>query len=171
MLLPRLRLRSQELGDRWTGSASACGARAKAEGRRGYYRLDLFESCRRHAELIAPSLEPSERDCSTRFVGEDGLPRLLDLYNSLPIFALPSERLRLRNKLERFRDDRCRYRVVVNVTSQSGMARVKEASTTLSRPVSTNSPIQKKVAPIRGLPMRDARAIHSRRAKITRRDP
>ena len=110
--------------------------------------------------------------CSTRFVGEDGLPRSLDLYTSSRYsLRRPKGYATLANKLELFRHDRCRYSRVVTVTSQSGMARVKEASTTLSRPVSTNSPIQKKVAPIRGLPIRDACAIQSRRAKIAPRDP
>lgn len=116
------------------------------------------------------------------------------LVPSVPMFAPDIERLRLRNALELTVADRpnhflsdgrtttCRfsetslesderYSRVVTVTSQSGMARVMKVSTTLSRPVSTNSPIHKKAAPIRGLPMRNARAIQSRRAMMAWRDP
>jgi Rieske Fe-S protein len=57
LLLPRLHLRSQKCrrGDRWAGSASACGARAEAQGRRRCGRFDLFGSRRRHAEPIRAS--------------------------------------------------------------------------------------------------------------------
>lgn len=60
---------------------------------------------------------------------------------------------------------------VVTVTSQSGMARVREASTILSRPVKTKAPMLTKAAPIRGFPTRDMRASQSRREKIACRDP
>lgn len=63
------------------------------------------------------------------------------------------------------------HRRVVTFTSQSGMAAVREASTILSRPVSTKSPMPKKAAPISGFPMRDARAIQSLRAMIAWREP
>ena len=60
---------------------------------------------------------------------------------------------------------------VVTVTSQSGMARVREASTNLSRPVRTKAPMPMKAAPISGLPRRDIRANQLRRAKIACLDP
>lgn len=64
-----------------------------------------------------------------------------------------------------------RHRRVVTFTSHSGMAFVREVSTTLSRPVSTKSPMPKKAAPMSGLPMRETRAIQSRRTMIAWREP
>src|SRR5262245_47713 len=60
---------------------------------------------------------------------------------------------------------------VVMVTSQPGMALVREASTTLSKPVSTKAPTPTSAAPMSGLAIRDTRANTSRRAKIACREP
>src|SRR5262245_16728003 len=65
----------------------------------------------------------------------------------------------------------CHHSRVVMVTSQSGMALVREASTTLSKPVRTKAPTLTSVTPMSGLAMRDARATKSRRAKIACREP
>src|SRR4029077_6968542 len=64
LLVPRLHLRSQKRrgGDRWAGSASACGARAEAQGRCRDGCFDLFGPRRRHAKLIRDfSFRPSGR--------------------------------------------------------------------------------------------------------------
>ncbi len=60
---------------------------------------------------------------------------------------------------------------VVTVTSQSGMARVRAASTILSRPVRMKAPTPSSAAPMSGFPIRESCASRSRRAATACRDP
>jgi rieske iron-sulfur protein len=92
LLLPRLHLRSQKRrrGDRWAGSASACCARAEAQGRRRIDRFDLFGSRRRHAELIRASHcdRPDAVSRITRFIS--AIPSSMCLRRELKVDGICS---------------------------------------------------------------------------------